>query len=328
VTLDIPPGAPTHVSGWRGAGGQVDPDDLRVLVTRAPAAVLSRANERFLLDDQELMWFGLRAANVLQSDEITAGFIDQMDAMLAHGMQQFSLTMQGGRGTEGGNSLFDAYNADGSIKAAYEARLHALMEASASKGMVPVIVCFYRGRDQDLTDADAVRDALVNTMESVAAWKHWWLNAINEPGHGGFDHSILTTEAGQVELYQLAKATDPDRIVYVSEASGANDGFLSDTWGRNGIGSSMPAGSVSIEESRRDAYTNPGEFTGDAITSMLNRRATAFAIPAYFFLHAAWHQKADAESWPRWDKGGAGSEQDPGVAFAWDEQADLQFGED
>lgn len=299
-------------------------DGARGVPVKTP--ILTREGNRFLLDGRPITPFGLRLANTLQSDEIADRMIAHMDEMRAHGIQSFSLTLQGGRHTEGGNSAFNAYTPDGELKPEYRDRLARVLNAAAEHRMVPVVVFFYRGRDEELNGSDAVRAAVRNTMEFLRPWRHLWVSIANEPYHGGYDQSLLTERAGYTELYRLAKEVDPERIVYASHDRGANDGFISDTWGR--AGKAPPRnGDVSIEyRPGLDEMDDPGKFSAaDRARAREEILATARG-GGYFFLHAAWHQKADAPGWPRFDKGGAGTEEDPGVAFAWDAMRDYVRG--
>lgn len=305
-----------------GDGGRLtgdrDEDDVATPTEPVETQVLTREGDRFLLDGQPITPFGLRLANTLQSDEIADRMIAHMDEMRAHGIQSFSLTLQGGRHTKGGNSAFNAYTADGALKPVYRERLARVLNAAAEHGMVPVVVFFYRGRDEELKGSNAVRAAVRNTMEFLRPWRHLWVSIANEPYHGGYDQLLLTKHEGYTELYRLAKEVDPERIVYSSHDRGANDGFISDTWGR--AGSAPPRnGDVSIEyRPGLDDMDDPGKFSAaDRLRAREDIVATASG-GGYFFLHAAWHQKSDARGWPRFDKGGAGTARDPGVAFAWD----------
>lgn len=294
--------------------------------TPVPTPILTREGGRFLLDGRPITPFGLRLANTLQSDEIADRMIAHMDEMRAHGIQSFSLTLQGGRHTEGGNSAFNAYTPDGELKPEFRDRLARVLNAAAKHGMVPVVVFFYRGRDEELNGSDAVRAAVRNTMEFLRPWRHLWVSIANEPYHSGYDQPLLTDRAGYTELYRLAKEVDPERIVYASHDRGANDGFISDTWGR--AGKAPPrAGDVSIEyRPGLDDMDDPGKFSATDRARAREEIVATARGGGYFFLHAAWHQKADAPGWPRFDKGGAGTEDDPGVAFAWDAMRDYVRG--
>jgi hypothetical protein len=284
---------------------------------------LTRRDEAFLLDGVPISPFGLRAANVLQDDVIAHRFVDAMDGMLAHGIQSFSLTVQGGRYTDRGNSSFNGYWPDGQLKPEYAARLAVVLDAAAARRMVPVIIFFYRGRDQELVDADAVRAAVRNTMAFLRPWRHAWVNVLNEPNHRGYDHEILRTAAGQAELYRLAKSVDPERIVYVSHEPGANDGFYSDSWGRIPEVTPPADGNVMIEYARGwpqyyDSFASPGVFPDGWIARAIRDAEESVRAGGYWFFLAIWHQKSDADGWPRFDKGGAGTREDPGVGPVWD----------
>ncbi len=307
--------------GWAVINVAASGDDMGM-------PVLLREDSRFRLGGIEISPFGLRAANLLQSDEIANSFIASMDDLLDHGLQSFSLTLQGGRHTHGGNSAFNAYYRDGSIKPEYAQRLVRILDAARKKRMVPVVVMFYQGRDQELTDTDAVRTAVRNTVELLRPWRHLWINAINEPNHAGYDQDILKTRAGQVELYRLAKSIDSTRIVYVSHETGANDGFLSDSWGRLDAVSPPAQGDVMIEYARGwpehyDSFREPGVFPDGWMQRAIGDAEESVRRGGYWFLLACWHQKSDADGWPRFDKGGVGTRADPGVKPIWERMREL-----
>ncbi len=294
--------------------------------------VLTRENNAFKLNGEPISQFGLRAANALQSDDITERLINSLGDLKRHGMQSIAVTIQGGRYTEGGNSAFNGFNQDGTLDSVVSARLVQLLDEMAHKNMVPVVMLFYRGRDQELEDGNAVRNAVVNTIELLKPWPHAWVHVINEPYHGGFDQELLTSAEGHAELYELARQTDPDRIVYVSHEPGANGGFYSDTWGRIPEINPPANGNVSIEYVRGESYNHPGVFdegdrpyqeVDDYRTEAIAHARETYEAGGYWFWHAAWHQKADEPGWPRFDKGGSGTADEPGVSFIWDIMRDL-----
>lgn len=295
-------------------------------VPPAPPAspVLTREGTLFKLDGVAIKRFGLRAVNALQDDTRAQSLIDGLDTILAHGMQSVVLNLQGGRFESEGNSAFNGFNADGSLKTAFADRLETILDAIEAREMVAVVQCFYRGKDEELTDDNAVRAAVSATVALCEPWRNLWLHIINEPGHSDYDHTILTGSAGQIELYELAKDADPDRIVHVNTPAGANDGFNADTMGRGGITNPPSEGDVSVEYIRYDEYLTPGEFLSADRTTTETDITAAFNANAYFFYHAAWHQKADAVGFPKFEKGGAGTSADPGVSFAWDTMNGLE----
>ena len=285
--------------------------------------VVTRDGTTFLLGGDPIQPFGLRAINALQSDPIADRLLASLSWLRAHGVQSVVVGLQGGRHAEGDNSAFTAFRAEGSLEVEYLERLGRVLDSTAQTGMVVVVNLFYRGRDQELTDAAAVRRAVRESMTYLRPWRHVWIYMINEPGHAGFDHQILMSSQGQTELFRVAKATDPDRIVYVSPARGANEGFLVDSWSRLREVTPPEAGNVAIEYVRGDAYLEPGVFPNEFRDDARRHAAQAARAKGYWFWHASWHQKADADGWPRFDAGGAGTANDPGTAFIWDVMREL-----
>jgi hypothetical protein len=90
---------------------------------------------------------------------------------------------------------------------------------------VVILGCFYQRQDQILKDADAVRAGVVNVAQWLkgCGFTNVVLEIANEFSHDGFDHRLLRTATGQVELIRLAKKTHPDLLV---STSGLGDGTI------------------------------------------------------------------------------------------------------
>ncbi len=150
----------------------------------------------------------------------TDRFIDKIPDYVAHGVRAFSINLQGGTpGYEGAvNSAFDA---DGNLREAYMERVRRVIEACDRHGVVVILGCFYQRQDQILKSETAVRAGVVNTAQWVkgCGFTNVVLETANEFGHGGFDHRILTTAAGQAELIALAKRIHPGLLVSTSDVS-------------------------------------------------------------------------------------------------------------
>ena len=188
-----------------------------------PTPVLTRASGVFKLDGDDIFLFGLRAVNALQDDGRMQSLVAGFASMKVHGMQSFVVNFQGGRFEEGGNSDFNGFNANGTLKVAFRDRLGALMDSAVIYRMVPVVQFFYRGRDQELTDDNAVRAAVVNLTSYLSAWQHLWIQAVNEPNHAGYVRTILASgTANFPEIYDSIIATDTDRIAYVESVADAH----------------------------------------------------------------------------------------------------------
>ena len=146
-----------------------------------------------------------------------ARFITAMDEYRAHGILAFTLNLQGGYpGYEG--AINSAFEPDGSLKPAYIRRVARVIEAADAKGMVIILGLFYQRQDQILTDEDAVRAATRNAAEWIAqkGYTNVVIEIANEYRHGGFDHPLLKSDAGQIELIELARSVHPKLLVSTS----------------------------------------------------------------------------------------------------------------
>jgi hypothetical protein len=154
----------------------------------------------------------------------TGRFVKHVPDYVRHGVRAFTINLQGGMpGYEGAvNSAFDA---EGNLRAAYLRRVRRVIEACDREGAVVILGCFYQRQDQVLKDEAAVRAGVVNVAQWVkgCGFTNVALEIANEFGHGGFDHRLLKTAAGQAELIGLAKKTHPNLLV---STSGLGDGTI------------------------------------------------------------------------------------------------------
>jgi CubicO group peptidase (beta-lactamase class C family) len=144
-------------------------------------------------------------------------FIAQIPDYVANGVRAFTLNLQGGMpGYEG--AVNSAFNPDGSLRAAYMNRVRRVVEACDQNRAAVILGCFYQRQDQVLRDADAVRAGVSKVVEWVVSsgFANVALEISNEFDHGGFEHRLLKTAEGQVELIQLAKRLAPDLLVSTS----------------------------------------------------------------------------------------------------------------
>jgi hypothetical protein len=154
----------------------------------------------------------------------TDEFLAALPQYVAAGMRAFTICLQGGMpGYEG--ALNSAFESDGSLRESYLSRAARVIEACDARGAVVILGCYYQRQDQVLKDEEAVRRGVAN----VSGWlkERGYTNVLleiaNEHNHGGFDHEILHSPAGQVELIRLAKRTHPDLL---ASTSGLGDGRL------------------------------------------------------------------------------------------------------
>ncbi|MBN2325579.1 MAG: hypothetical protein JXR73_00395 [Candidatus Omnitrophica bacterium] len=156
--------------------------------------------------------------------ENTRLFIQTIPDYAAQGVRAFTLNLQGGMpGYEG--AVNSAFNPDGSLRQDYMNRMKKVIEACNRFGCAVILGCFYQRQDQILRDEDAVRRALVNAVQWIQkqGFKNIVLEIANEFNHGGFDHAVLKSPRGQVELIRLAQQTAPELLV---STSGLGDGKM------------------------------------------------------------------------------------------------------
>jgi CubicO group peptidase (beta-lactamase class C family) len=152
----------------------------------------------------------------------TDRFIKALPKYVGQGVRAFTLNLQGGMpGYEGAvNSAFDS---DGNLREPYMRRVRSVIEECDRHGAVVILGCYYQRQDQHLRNEDAVRAGVLNVAQWLkgCGFKNVVLEIANEFGHGGFDHRLLKTVSGQVELMELAKRIHPELLV---TTSGLGDG--------------------------------------------------------------------------------------------------------
>ncbi|MEX0716879.1 MAG: endonuclease/exonuclease/phosphatase family protein [Planctomycetaceae bacterium] len=159
-------------------------------------------------------------------DASTAEFLKRLPEYVDQGVRGFTFCLQGGMpGYEG--AVNSAFEADGSLRPEYLARIRRVIEACDKEGAVVILGCYYQRQDQILRDADAVRAGVVNVVNWIkeSGFTNVVLEISNEYDHGGFDHRLLKSTEGQVELIRLAKKTNPKLLV---STSGLGHGRMAD----------------------------------------------------------------------------------------------------
>jgi hypothetical protein len=154
----------------------------------------------------------------------TDRFLRALPDYLDHGVRAFTINFQGGMpGYEGAvNSAFDAV---GNLRGEYLDRVRRVIEACDRRGAIVILGCFYQRQDQMLKDEAAVRAGVISAAQWIkgCGFKNVVLEIANEFNHPGFDHKLLKTPAGQVELIELARKICPGLLV---STSGLGDGRI------------------------------------------------------------------------------------------------------
>ncbi|HJQ80555.1 MAG TPA: serine hydrolase [Lacipirellulaceae bacterium] len=193
-------------------------DEITYLGTRVEGLLLNVRMVNVTFEDRNRPEF--------DADANTNEFIARIPDYVAHGVRAFTLNLQGGMpGYEG--AVNSAFRADGTLRDTYLQRVQRVIDECDRHGVVVILGCFYQRQDQILKDADAVRAGVVHVIEWIraAGYTNVVLEISNEFDHDGFDHAILKTSQGQVELIQLAKKTAPELLV---ATSGLGHGRLPD----------------------------------------------------------------------------------------------------
>lgn len=156
--------------------------------------------------------------------ENTARFIERIPDYAAHGVNAFTLCLQGGMpGYEGAvNSAFDM---EGRLRDEYMKRMERVIRACDEHGVAVILGLFYQRQSAILVDEEALRAGVVNAVNWVR--KHGFGNVLieiaNEYPHKGFAHELIRRPGGVAGLIRLARKTAPGLLV---SASGYGDGRI------------------------------------------------------------------------------------------------------
>jgi hypothetical protein len=155
------------------------------------------------------------------ADANTARFLEHVPDYAAHGVRAFTLCLQGGMpGYE--KAVNSAFEPDGSLRPDYLRRVARVIEACDRQGIAIILGCYYQRQDQILRDDEAVRAGVVNVVKWIGeqGYTNVVLEIANEFHHGGFDHRLIKSAEGEVELIQLARRTNPRLLVATSGLGG------------------------------------------------------------------------------------------------------------
>jgi hypothetical protein len=154
----------------------------------------------------------------------TDRFVSQLDDYATHGVNAFTLCLQGGMpGYE--DAVNSAFESDGSLRGDYMKRVERVIRACDARGIAVILGLFYQRQSAILHDEDALRVGVKNAVTWVR--EHNFENVVievaNEYPHRGFAHGLIKQPAGIASLIRLAKETAPGLLV---SASGYGDGFI------------------------------------------------------------------------------------------------------
>ncbi len=164
-------------------------------------------------------------------------FIDKIPEYVSNGVNAFTISLQGGMpGYEG--AVNTAYNPDGSTREEYLQRVEKVIRACDANNAAVILTLFYQrqhSHESALTGKESIKQALENVIKWIVEKKftNVLLEISNEYRHGGYrnwpDGDWLISEAGQVELINLAKELAPGLLV---STSGMGNGLFHDDLSR------------------------------------------------------------------------------------------------
>ncbi len=148
----------------------------------------------------------------------TREFIAAMPEWHRRGLLAITLNLQGGspqgysQAQPWHNSAFEA---DGSLRPAYLARLERILDRADELGMFVILGYFYFGQDQRLADDDAVRRGVRAATEWLHGkrYRHVLIEIANECDNRAYDQPLIRAPRVH-ELIQLAQSIARDGYRY------------------------------------------------------------------------------------------------------------------
>jgi hypothetical protein len=146
----------------------------------------------------------------------TREFVAAMPEWRMHGLLSFTINLQGGnpRGYSA-NQPWEtgAIDPDGSLRPEYLERLARILDRADELGMVPMLGLFYFGQDHRIRDEQAVRAAVVNTVDWLVqkGYRHVLVETANEVDIPRYTHDIIRVDRCQ-ELIELVKTRSQGRV--------------------------------------------------------------------------------------------------------------------
>ena len=143
-------------------------------------------------------------------DRNTREFVAAMPEWRRHGLLSFVIPMQGGS-PEGYSKaqpwINNGFEADGSLRPDYMARLEKILNRADELGMVPMVAYFYSAQDQRLKDEEAIKQATRNATKWMLErnYRNVILQPVGETNKRSWEHEILKPPR-IVELIEFTKS--------------------------------------------------------------------------------------------------------------------------
>lgn len=170
--------------------------------------------------------FGYPDTGEWDPDRNTNEFVAAMEEWNSYGMNAFTINMQGGSPTGYGNKEWhnSPFHSDGELRPAYMDRLKHVLDKADELEMVVMLGIFYFGQDQNLTNEQAVINAVKNTVNWVLqeGYRNVLIEVNNECNVKAYEHEILMPDRVH-ELIELVKTIEHNgNRLLVSTSYGGN----------------------------------------------------------------------------------------------------------
>ncbi|MEX0886898.1 MAG: hypothetical protein WD009_10715 [Phycisphaeraceae bacterium] len=170
------------------------------------------------------------------AEHSTREFVAAMPAWREHGLVSFTVGLQGGSPTGYSREQpwhNSAFEADGSLRGDYFARLARILDKADELGMAPIVSYFYFGQDHRFHGDDAVLAATDNATD-------WLLDR--------GDRHVIIEIANEANIHYVQPLIQVERIhELVRRVQQRSEGKLDTPAGRLLVGASMSGGKVPPE---------------------------------------------------------------------------------
>jgi len=303
---------------------------------KGDSAHLTIDGDRWRMNGKLFDMWGIRTASGTMDQAQCEHLIAQFDEYLAHGVNAVTVFYMGCRG---GN--YDPFSPDGlRIHPGHQNRMEQIIRAAAARRMVVIVGLFYQAAPFGLVDGEAVRNAVRTVTASLRPCRNIVINVCNEPNSaewkkiaGRFD---FNDPQRVTELCRLVHQTDPGRIV----GGGGYNHDLNPILGRSPDVDVLLFDTAGVEFSSGRLYDRfvaegvtgkplvnvetfggwtkhfaRGVFSDENKAHYRREIQDAVARPglSVFFHNNPWCQSQTEPL--RYDLGGQGSEEDPGIRW-------------
>lgn len=170
------------------------------------------------LNPESVNTYAYPDTKIWDADRNTNEFIEAMPLWNKHGLNAFTLNIQGGspNGYKGSPCINPGYFKDGSLRPSYMRRLDKILKKADELNMVVILGLFYFRQDEHLQDEESVKNATNNVIDWLfnKGYKNVLIEICNETSFGGlYNHDILKPNRIH-ELINLVKNNSQNGYTY------------------------------------------------------------------------------------------------------------------